>query len=134
MLVSIKKEAKSVENIDKLIHDIQQCKSSLDMLLIKIENEQFLLENQTDWTTIMNSLKIVSSYFISICKFIRDKREMTLKTYILVPKHFSEDVDPELKVTERIKEILKNKIHFGKPIKLNCNILVIAVTRLNKIH
>ena len=69
------------------------------MLLAKIENEQFLLENQTDWTTILNSLRIVSTNLISISKFIKDKKEMTLKTYILVPKQFSEDVDPELKVT-----------------------------------
>lgn len=68
------------------------------MLLGKIENEQFLLENQTDWTTILNSLRIVSTNLISISKFIKDKKDMTLKTYILVPKHFSEDVDAELKV------------------------------------
>ena len=68
------------------------------MLLVKIENEQFLLENQTDWTMILNSLRIVSTNLISISKFIKDKKEMTLKTYILVPKQFSEDVDPELKV------------------------------------
>ena len=81
-----------------MIRDIQACKSSLDMLLAKIENEQFLFENQTDWTNILNNLKIVSTYLISISKFIKDKREMTLKTYILVPKQFSEEVDPELKV------------------------------------
>ena len=61
------------------------------MLLVKIENEQFLLENQTDWTMILNSLRIVSTNLISISKFIKDKKEMTLKTYILVPKMFSEE-------------------------------------------
>ena len=83
--------------------DIQECKSSLDMLLVKIENEQFLLENQTDWTMILNSLRIVSTNLISISKFIKDKKEMNLKTYILVPKMFSEEVDPELKVISILK-------------------------------
>ena len=73
------------------------------MLLVKIENEQFLLENQTDWTMILNSLRIVSTNLISISKFIKDKKEMTLKTYILVPKMFSEEVDPELKVISFLK-------------------------------
>jgi hypothetical protein len=73
------------------------------MLLVKIENEQFLLENQTDWTMILNSLRIVSTNLISISKFIKDKKEMTLKTYILVPKMFSEEVDPELKVISILK-------------------------------
>ena len=73
------------------------------MLLVKIENEQFLLENQTDWTMILNSLRIVSTNLISISKFIKDKKEMNLKTYILVPKMFSEEVDPELKVISILK-------------------------------
>jgi hypothetical protein len=76
------------------------------MLLVKIENEQFLLENQTDWTMILNSLRIVSTNLISISKFIKDKKEMTLKTYILVPKMFSEEVDPELKVISILKFLI----------------------------
>ena len=87
--------------MDTLIRDIQECKSSLELLLMKIGYNEFALhENQTDWLTILNSMRIVSTDLISISKFIRDKKELMLKSCILVPKQFSEDVDPELKVKE----------------------------------
>ena len=83
--------------MDTLIRDIQECKNSLETLLSKI-NELALYENQTDWLTILNSMRIVSTDLISISKYIKDKRELMLKSCILVPKQFSEDIDPELKV------------------------------------
>ncbi len=68
-------------------------------------SEMALHENQLDWLTLLNSMRIVSTDLISISKFIRDKKELMLKSCILVPKQFSEDVDPELKV-----KILKNLV------------------------
>ena len=87
-----------MESLDTLIKDIQECKSSLEMLLMKIGYNEFALHaNQTDWLTLLNSMRIVSTDLISISKFIKDKKELMLKACILVPKQFSEDVDPELK-------------------------------------
>lgn len=83
--------------MDTLIRDIQECKNSLETLLSKL-NEMALYENQTDWLTILNSMRIVSTDLISISKFIKDKRELMLKSCILVPKQFSEDIDTDLKV------------------------------------
>ena len=69
-----------------------------------------LHENQTDWLTLLNSMRIVSTDLISISKFIRDKKELMLKSCILVPKQFSEDVDQDLKVQTHLKKIYyKNK-------------------------
>ena len=70
------------------------------MLLIKIGSSEMALgpEGQTDWPTLLNSLRIVSTDLISICKFIKDKKEMMLRSCVLMPKNFSEDVDSELKV------------------------------------
>jgi len=65
-------------------------------------SEMALNENQLDWLTLLNSMRIVSTDLVSISKFIRDKKELMLKSCILVPKQFSEDVDPELKVTTTI--------------------------------
>lgn len=90
--------------MDTLIRDIQECKSSLETLLSKL-NEMALYENQTDWLTILNSMRIVSTDLISISKFIKDKRELMLKSCILVPKQFSEDIDTELKVFPNINKL-----------------------------
>jgi hypothetical protein len=81
------------------------------MLLMKIGyNESALHENQTDWLTILNSMRIVSTDLISISKFIKDKKEMMLKSCILVPKQFSEDIDIELKVI--LLRIFKSKFEY----------------------
>jgi hypothetical protein len=61
-------------------------------------NESMLVENKLDWPTTLNSLRMISANLISISKFIRDKREILLKTSVVVPKYFSEDIDQELKV------------------------------------
>jgi hypothetical protein len=87
-------EPKALENLDMLIRDLKECRNSIEMLLIKINSENV---ETIDWPAILNSLRIVSTNLISISKFIRDKKDMLLKSVILMPKFFSEDIDPEIK-------------------------------------
>jgi hypothetical protein len=54
--------------------------------------------HKADWPTIFNNLRIVSTNLISISKSIRDKKEFLLRTSVVLPIKFSEDVDPELQV------------------------------------
>lgn len=73
-----------------------------------VEQEAAIGERKVDWPTILNSLKIISANLISISNSLRDKsdkrddhkRELLfgLKTSILFPKHYSEDVYADLKV------------------------------------
>lgn len=56
-----------------------------------------------DWPAIFNSLRIASTNFISISKSVRDKKEFVLKTSLVLPLQFSEDVDPELQVKNKTR-------------------------------
>jgi hypothetical protein len=85
---------KALESLDMLIRDLKECRSSIEMLLYKINTENY---EQIDWPAILNSLRIVSTNLISISKLVRDKRDLMLKSVILLPKFWSEDIDPELK-------------------------------------
>lgn len=89
-------DSKIIENLDVLIHDVNECKNSLELLLLKIGSDQ-TLDNQLDWPLILNSLRIVSTNLISITKFIKDKKDSVLKSSIVVPKHFSEEIDYTIK-------------------------------------
>lgn len=111
---------KITDNLDVLIHDIKECKYSLEMLLMNLGNdEQIIAENKVDWPFVLNNLRIASTNLISISKFLKDKREVLLKTSILMPKFFSEDVDPELKVTK--STTLHKSENFLSPSKLKGN-------------
>jgi hypothetical protein len=89
-------EGKIIENLDILIHDVNECRNSLELLLSKIGSEQSI-ENQLDWPLILNNLRIVSTNLISITKSIKDKKDSILKSSILLPKHFSEEIDYAIK-------------------------------------
>lgn len=101
------KDPKQSENLDVLIHDVRLCKQSMEMLLSTLLESESMMERRADWPTILNSLRIISANLISISNFLRDKidkrddkRELLvmLKTSIVVPKHYSEEIYPELKV------------------------------------
>ena len=69
------------------------------MLLASIGPDMLhTIETKSDWQSIFNSLRIVSTNLISISKSIRDKKEALLRTSVVLPIAFSEDVDPELQV------------------------------------
>lgn len=98
-------DSKNADSLDSLLHDIRGCKYSLENILMSLtEEDHMIAENRNDWITILNKLRIASTNLISISKFIKDKRDTMNKTSILVPKHFSEDVDPEL------QEMTNNRI------------------------
>ncbi|RNA32977.1 mediator of RNA polymerase II transcription subunit 8 [Brachionus plicatilis] len=89
------------DNLDSLIHDLKECKYSLEHLLVNLGNdEQRLAYNEVDWLSILNSLRIASTNLISISNFFkhlnREKRDFSLKTSVVLPKVYSEEVDPEL--------------------------------------
>ncbi|CAF0857453.1 unnamed protein product [Brachionus calyciflorus] len=94
-------ETKINDSLDVLIHDLKECKYSLEVLLMNLGNdEQRLAYNETDWLSILNSLRIASTNLISISNFFkylnRDKREASIRTSVVLPKAYSEEVDPEL--------------------------------------
>jgi hypothetical protein len=90
----------TAESLDTLIHDVKECKYSLEMLLATIGGDMMHVPemHKADWPTIFNNLRIVSTNLISISKSIRDKKEFLLKMSVVLPTKFSEDVDPELQV------------------------------------
>lgn len=109
----MKDSAKLSENLDSLIHDLRLCKQSMEMLLSNlVEPEAMNYEKKVDWPTVLNSLRIISTNLISISNFLRDKSDrrddnkrellLALKTSIVVPKHYSEEVNPELRVTKAV--------------------------------
>lgn len=89
------------DNLDVLIHDLKECKYSLEILLSNLGNdEQLLAYNKVNWLSILSSLRIASTNLISISNFFkylnREKRDFSLKTSVVLPKAYSEEVDPEL--------------------------------------
>ena len=69
------------------------------MLLANLGSDMMHLdENKADWPMIFNNLRIVSTNLISISKSIRDKKEVLLRTSVVLPVKFSEDVNQELQV------------------------------------
>ncbi len=93
------KDNRLAENLDTLIHDVKECKYSLEMLLASIGPDVLHMdESKVDWPSIFNSLRIISTNLISISKSVRDKKEALLRTSVVLPIGFSEDVDPELQV------------------------------------
>ena len=89
------KDNKILENLDTLIHDVHECKNSLELLLFKIGSDQSI-DNGLDWPLILNNLRIVSTNLISITKFIKDKKDA--KSSIIWPKKISEEIDLSIKV------------------------------------
>ncbi len=85
---------KAFESLDMLIRDLKECRSSIEALLFKLSSENY---EQIDWPAIFNSLRIVSTNLISISKLVRDKKDLMLKSVILMPKFWSEDIDPDLR-------------------------------------
>lgn len=89
------------DNLEILIHDLKKCKYSLELLLVNLGNdEQRLAYNEVDWLSILSSLRIASTNLISVSNFFkflnREKRDFSLKTSVVLPKAYSEEVDPEL--------------------------------------
>ena len=76
-------EGKITENLDILIHDVNECKNSLELLLSKIGSDQSI-ENQLDWPLILNNLRIVSTNLISITKSIKDKKDSILIVLLVI--------------------------------------------------
>ena len=88
-----------MENIDTLIHDLKECKNSLEQLLLRIGHAiSQPSDPQLDWPHILINLRIVSTNLILITKYIKEKRDPLLKSSVIVPKYFSEDVDNSIKV------------------------------------
>ena len=97
MKSATKMEGRTVDHLETVIHDVKECKYSLEMLMNILGAEMMNLdENKADWQTIFNNLRIASTNLISISKSIKDKKEMLLKTSVVLPINFSEDVDLEL--------------------------------------
>ena len=89
-------DSKILDSLDILIHDVNECKNSLENLLIKIGPENSM-QNKLDWPLILNNLRIVSTNLISITKFVKDRKDTLLKSSIVLPKNFSEEIDYAIK-------------------------------------
>lgn len=87
------KEDKQVDDaLDSLIKQIQQIRTSINALMVKLETEYTTLT----WLNVLDNFALISSDINSLTRLIKSAKMPLLKNYAIVPLLLSPDVDQEL--------------------------------------